>query len=491
MEHHVRFQRQIGHVQHRLADDVHIHQGFNRHLTIGLHNAGRHALGHLGCGIANVDLPDSDVVFATVERRCLGQARDGVFGRRVGNRIGARRGGRNRTVVNDAPAPRRLRLHHPKRLLNAQKHAGEVDVYHIFPLRQRQVFQGNTGCIDPGIVEQHIDPPECAHRGIKQRLHRISVRHIGRHGQHHPVAVCKLAERSQIAAQEIGELASGSVEKAESAGKLLDEIVPAVSKTSDLVQEIAAASSEQSSGVGQINTAMGQLNQITQQNASASEELAATAEEMSGQAMQLQELMAFFKVDASATPAAKAPIAARAVPKKAARAGEQGRGFAVVASEVRSLAGRSAEAAKEIKGLINASVERVEQGCVLVDQAGTTMTEVVSSIKRVTDLMGEISAASNEQSQGVSQVGEAVMQMDQVTHQNAALVEEMAAAASSLKSQAQELVGTVAVFKLTPGVSHAQALSPPRIATRTASKPRALYENQSSGDATRVRVSRQ
>jgi methyl-accepting chemotaxis protein len=133
---------------------------------------------------------------------------------------------------------------------------------------------------------------------------------------------------------------------------------------------------------------------------------------------------------------------------EAARAGEQGRGFAVVASEVRSLAGRSADAAKEIKNLISASVERVEQGTVLVDQAGVTMTEVVSSIRRVTDIMGEISAASNEQSLGVAQVGEAVTQMDQATQQNAALVEEMAAAASSLKSQAQELVGTVAVFKL-------------------------------------------
>ncbi len=157
---------------------------------------------------------------------------------------------------------------------------------------------------------------------------------------------------------------------------------------------------------------------------------------------------------------------------EAARAGEQGRGFAVVAGEVRSLAQRSAEAAKEIKGLITASVERVEQGTQLVDKAGETMTEVVTAIRRVTDIMGEISAASSEQSAGVAQVGEAITQMDQVTQQNAALVEEMAAATNSLSQQAQELVNTVAVFKLAQGAAASAAPARPvRLAPAPAPKP--------------------
>ena len=146
---------------------------------------------------------------------------------------------------------------------------------------------------------------------------------------------------------------------------------------------------------------------------------------------------------------------------EAARAGEQGRGFAVVAGEVRSLAGRSAEAAKQIKGLIDTSVTRVEQGSKLVDHAGTTMHEVVTAIRRVNDIIGEISAASSDQSSGVRQVSEAVNNMDRTTQQNAALVEEMAAAAASLKSQAEELVESVAVFKM--GTSEASTRTPQQV----------------------------
>ena len=169
---------------------------------------------------------------------------------------------------------------------------------------------------------------------------------------------------------------------------------------------------------------------------------------------------------------------------EAARAGEQGRGFAVVATEVRNLAQRSAAAAKEIKGLIEDSVDKVNTGSALVDQAGATMEEIVASIRRVTDIMGDIANASHEQSAGIEQVNQAISQMDQVTQQNAALVEEAAAAASSLQDRAVELVDVVAVFRLR-GDTQAKALKVagglPAPATPAASRRLALPGRSARG----------
>jgi methyl-accepting chemotaxis protein len=157
---------------------------------------------------------------------------------------------------------------------------------------------------------------------------------------------------------------------------------------------------------------------------------------------------------------------------EAARAGEQGRGFAVVAGEVRTLAQRSASAAKEIKALIGESVDRVQAGSKLVEEAGITIDEVVQSVKRVTDIMGEISSASHEQRTGIEQVNQAVSQMDQVTQQNAALVEEASAAAHSMAEQAQALREAVAVFKVDDTVGNAGAARAPLVLTPRVVMPR-------------------
>ncbi|KWC56620.1 methyl-accepting chemotaxis protein [Burkholderia ubonensis] len=172
---------------------------------------------------------------------------------------------------------------------------------------------------------------------------------------------------------------------------------------------------------------------------------------------------------------------------EAARAGEEGRGFAVVAGEVRSLAQRSSAAAKEIKTLIDASVERIRSGSALVDEAGRTMTEVIGAVQRVTDIMGEIAAASEEQSGGIDQVARAVTQMDEVTQQNAALVEEAAAAAQSLDEQAARLRETVAVFQLDDGAAQRRT-TVPAVARRVTPAPALAARDSHDAPAPRAAV---
>ncbi|MDP9902785.1 methyl-accepting chemotaxis protein [Variovorax ginsengisoli] len=243
-----------------------------------------------------------------------------------------------------------------------------------------------------------------------------------------------------------------------------DTIATASSQIAAGNQDLSSRTEQQASSLEQTAASMEELTSTVKQNADnarQANQLAVSASDVAvkGGAVVGQVVTTMASIETSSRKivdiisvidsiAFQTNILALNAAVEAARAGEQGRGFAVVASEVRNLAQRSAAAAKEIKDLIDDSVGNVSAGTRLVEQAGQTMEEIVGSVQRVTDIMGEITAASQEQTTGIEQINQAITQMDQVTQQNAALVEEAASAASSLREQAHTLVSTVAVFKL-------------------------------------------
>jgi methyl-accepting chemotaxis protein len=297
------------------------------------------------------------------------------------------------------------------------------------------------------------------------------------------------AQLSVESRDETGELIASLKEMNEGLARIVGEVRTGADSIATATEEIAAGNAdlsqrteEQASALEETASSMEELTSTVKQNADNAQQanqlainasrvavkggevigrVVVTMESITGSSKKIADIIGVIDGIAFQT-----NILALNAAVEAARAGEQGRGFAVVAAEVRSLAQRSAAAAKEIKALIEDSVGKVQDGSRLVEEAGRTTQEIVTSIKRVTDIMAEISAASLEQSSGIEQVNVAISQMDDVTQQNAALVEEAAAAAESLEDQARQMVGVVARFKLEADAK-TQAPAPARKVTRS------------------------
>ena len=246
------------------------------------------------------------------------------------------------------------------------------------------------------------------------------------------------------------EVASGNMDLSQRT----EEAASNLQQTAGSIQQLAVTVRQSADAAAQANQLASSASAVAQRGGEVVSQVVSTMDEINASSKKIADIIGVIDGIAFQT-----NILALNAAVEAARAGEQGRGFAVVAGEVRSLAQRSAEAAREIKSLIGSSVDRVETGARLVQEAGSTMGDIVASVQRVTDIIGEISAAATEQSAGIGQVNGAIGQLDQMTQQNAALVEQSAAAADSLKDQAVRLAGVVSTFRI--GEAEQQPARPP------------------------------
>jgi methyl-accepting chemotaxis protein len=268
------------------------------------------------------------------------------------------------------------------------------------------------------------------------------------------------AESIQVASAEV---ASGNIDLSQRT----EETASNLQQTAGSLQQLTANVRQSADAAAQANQLVASAQNVARRGGEVVSQVVSTMDEINASSRRISDIIGTIDGIAFQT-----NILALNAAVEAARAGEQGRGFAVVAGEVRSLAQRSAEAAREIKVLIGTSVDKVETGARLVQDAGSTMGEIVASVQRVTDVIGEITAAAAEQSEGIAQVNGAVASLDQMTQQNAALVEESAAAAESLKDQALRLTATMQVFRLSGADHHAAAPVPAPAARPVAAAPR-------------------